>query len=94
MATVLIKHPVQDYEKWKTAFDDFVSARKAAGEKSYHIYRTIRDQNKVVVVFEWDSVDNALAFLQSQDLKAAMQQAGVSGQPDITVMESAAQGTT
>ena len=94
MTTVLIKHPVQDYTIWKAAFDNFSDTRKAAGEKSYHIYRTIRDQNKIVVVFEWDNVDKALAFLQSQELRTAMQQAGVTGQPDITVMESAAQGDT
>ena len=94
MATVLIKHPVQDYAQWKAAFDDFINTRKASGEKSYHIYRTINDQNNIVIVFEWDNVDNALAFLQSEDLKAAMQQAGVAGPPDITLMESAAQGDT
>ena len=45
MTTVLIKHSVEDYGKWKEAFDAFIDNRKAGGEKSYHIYRTINNQN-------------------------------------------------
>ena len=94
MTTVLIKHPVEDYDKWKNAFDAFIDNRKAGGEKSYHIYRTINNQNNVVVIFEWDNAENAITFLQSDQLKAAMQQAGVAGPPDINIMETADKGET
>lgn len=94
MTTVLIKHSVEDYGKWKEAFDAFIDNRKAGGEKSYHIYRTINNQNTVVIVFEWDNAENAITFLQSDDLKAAMQQAGVTGPPEINIMETADKGET
>ena len=94
MTTVLIKHPVEDYDKWKDAFDAFIDNRKAGGEKSYHIYRTLNNLNNVVVLFEWDSAENAITFLQSDELKAAMQQAGVAGPPEINIMETAEKGET
>ncbi|MCK5359289.1 MAG: antibiotic biosynthesis monooxygenase [Gammaproteobacteria bacterium] len=94
MTTILIKHPVQDYTIWKGAFDSFIDTRKASGEKSYHICRPIDEPNNVVILFEWDSLDKAKAFLDSEDLKAAMQQAGVTGPPEITLMETTAKGDT
>ena len=94
MTAVLIKHPVEDYSRWKEAFDGFIANRKAGGEKSYHICRPIDEPNIVVILFEWDSIANAMAFLDSQDLKQAMQQAGVTGPPEITIMETAAKGDT
>lgn len=94
MATILIKHPVEDYARWKNAFDDFLDYRKAGGEKSYLICRPIDEPNNIVILFEWNSVENAQAFLDSQDLKEAMQKAGVAGPPEITIMETTAQGET
>lgn len=94
MTTILIKHPVEDYAKWKDAFDGFINYRKTGGEKSYQICRPVNEPNIVVILFEWDSVDNARTFLDSQELKDAMQQAGVAGQPEITIMETVAKGDT
>ncbi|MFW2440568.1 MAG: antibiotic biosynthesis monooxygenase [Arenicellales bacterium] len=94
MATILIKHPVEDYAKWKNAFDAFINYRRTGGEKSYHICRPVNDQNIVVILFEWDSVENAMTFLDSEELKDAMQQAGVVGPPEITIMETTARGDT
>ena len=94
MTTVLIKHPVQDYATWKAAFDGFINTRKASGEKSYHICRPIDEPYHVVILFEWDNLDNAREFLDSEGLKEAMQQAGVTGPPEITLMETVAKGDT
>jgi len=94
MTTILIKHPVEDYDKWKAEFDAFHDHRKASGETSFQINRPIDDPNNLVILFEWDSAENAKAFLDSTDLKEAMQRAGVLGQPEITIMEIADQGST
>ena len=94
MTTVLIKHPIEDYAKWKTAFDAFIEFRKAGGEQSFHVSRTVNDPNTLVILFEWDNAENAMAFLDSTDLKEAMQEAGVLGPPEITMMETATKGNT
>ena len=94
MTTVLIKHPVEDYDRWKTAFDAFHDYRKTGGETRYQIYRPVDDPTNIVILFEWDSVDNAKTFLDLTELKEAMQRAGVSGPPDITIMDMADSGST
>ena len=94
MTTVLIKHPIEDYAKWKNAFDGFIEFRKASGEQSFHVSRPVDNPNTLVILFEWDSAENAMAFLDSADLKNAMQKAGVLGPPEITIMETATRGNT
>jgi heme-degrading monooxygenase HmoA len=39
--------------------------------------------NEVFVLLEWDSMEKIQQFAQSDELKERMQQAGVTGPPDI-----------
>jgi heme-degrading monooxygenase HmoA len=77
MTQLLIRHKVNDYDVWKTAFDGFAAFRKSAGEKSYHILRHQEDANDLYLLCEWDNPDNARKFIDSTDLKEAMRRAGV-----------------
>ena len=43
--------------------------------------------NEVVVLFEWDSVENAQAFASSDNLREAMQKAGVVSKPNIYFLD-------
>jgi hypothetical protein len=47
------------------------------------VYRGAEDPNDVVVLFEVASVEKARTWVAGQDLKTAMQQAGVLGAPMI-----------
>ena len=87
MAFILIKHKVKDYTAWKSAFDSFYEKRKSGGEKSYHIFHVDGEPNNLIVLFEWDNLDNARLFMNSPDLKEAMQGAGVIEIPDIHFLE-------
>jgi hypothetical protein len=40
-----------------------------------------------MILFEWDTLENARNFSQSQDLKDKMQEAGVIGTPEIRYLE-------
>jgi heme-degrading monooxygenase HmoA len=57
--------------------------RNTAGSKKYQIFHSADDANNLVLLFEWDSLDNAHAFAESEDLKQKMKEAGVIGEPDI-----------
>ena len=72
MPHVLIRHKVEDYTKWKAVFDAHKAMRKAGGEKTYHIFHAASDPNNLVLLFEWNSLDNARRFLESQELRQAM----------------------
>ncbi|HZD43496.1 MAG TPA: hypothetical protein VE134_05495 [Methanomicrobiales archaeon] len=83
MATVLIKHTVEDYETWKAYYDDHASTREEFGERGYRLYHVADDPNEIVILFEWDSPENAQEFLETSDLPEVMESAGVMGEPEV-----------
>jgi hypothetical protein len=87
MVYVFIKHKVEDFSKWKPGFDDHGSTRKEAGSKGGMLFRTLEDPNDLVIIFEWDNIENARKFTESEDLKKKMQEVGVVGKPDIFFLE-------
>ena len=90
MAYMFVRHSVQDYDTWKSAFDSNSDLRKKGGEKSYRILRSENGANDLVIMFEWDNLDNARQFASSPELKEAMQRAGVTGKPEILFLKEAA----
>ncbi len=70
---------LRNYAEWKSGFDNEqgVALRKASGMKSYQILQTEQGPNKIVVLCEWDNMDDARKFLQSEELQKANQQSGV-----------------
>jgi heme-degrading monooxygenase HmoA len=87
MVYVLIRHKVGDYDKWKSVFDEHLTFRKAGGEKGGRLFRNIDNPSEVIVIFKWDTIENARKFMESEDLKKAMQKAGVADKPDIYFLE-------
>jgi len=64
MPVVRIEHSVPDFEKWKQVFDRDPADRKGSGVRRYQILRSQDDPNHVMVDLEFDSTDEAQAFLQ------------------------------
>jgi len=93
MTQILVRHRVNDYETWKKAFDEFVDIRKAGGEKAFKIWHSDGDANNLYIYFEWDTPENAKAFMNSPKLKEAMQKGGVAEAPDISFVTQVAEGT-
>jgi heme-degrading monooxygenase HmoA len=88
MAHFIVHHQVADFDRWKPVFDEHASMRKAAGCQGGYVLRSADDPNEVTIVFDWDNMDNAQAFASSENLREAMQRAGVQGRPDVTFMQS------
>ena len=93
MAHLLIRHKVADYDEWKAAFDSFIEMRRAGGEKSYQILSVAGEPNNLVLLFEWESLAKAHAFLESPELRDAMEKTGVVETPDIYYLEEVAHAT-
>jgi len=89
---MLVRHSVQDYDAWKSAFDSKRDLRKRYGEKSYQILRDEKSPNELVALFAWDTLENARRYANSAELKEAMAEAGVMAKPDISFLEQAALG--
>ena len=91
MPYMLARIKVDDYAKWKPIFDDHIDFRKANGQKSQRIFRSKGgpndEPNSLIILFEWDSLDNAKKFTQSESLREAMKKSGVTGQPHMHFLE-------
>jgi quinol monooxygenase YgiN len=89
MVHMIIQHKVADYSRWKEAFDAHLNTRKAAGETDYRVLQSVDDPREITIFLDWDSLDRARRFAGSEDLKQAMQKAGVVGDPDVRFLEDA-----
>ena len=83
MIKTLMYHKVEDFSKWKEAFDSFAGIRKSAGEKSFSVGTINNEPNTVYVVNEWDSMEAPKAFLENPELAKAMKTAGVLEPPHV-----------
>lgn len=89
MVHMIIRHKVADYFRWKEAFDAHLNTRRAAGETDYRVLQSVDDPREVTIFLDWDSLERARRFVGSEDLKQAMQKAGVVGDPDVRFLEDA-----
>jgi hypothetical protein len=89
MARMFVRHKVQDYAKWRKVYDDFEETRTKMGEIGDWVYQLAGDPNDVTVIYDFDSVEKAKAFVESSELREAMGNAGVAGPPDIWITDSA-----
>ena len=83
MTTMFVRHTVADYKTWRKAYDAFAPVQKTKGVGGQAVYQAIDNPNDVTVTHEFDSAEAAEAFAQSDELKRAMQNAGVLGTPSI-----------
>lgn len=93
MTHMLITNKVKNFPAWEKEFDNFYDFRKSHGELSYHLFRLDDDENVVVTLFRWDTFENAKAFVQSPELKDALEKAGVAEAPDIQFLNTRKYGT-
>ena len=83
MVRLFVRHNVTDYEAWRQVYDEFDEQRRSMGVTGDAVYQSIDDPNDVTAWHDFDTADEARAFLGSDELKSAMQRAGVQGEPQI-----------
>jgi quinol monooxygenase YgiN len=83
MITMIVRHEVSDYNSWKRVYDEFAPVRKENGVTRASVYRNTNDPNNITVLHQFQDLDAATTFAESKELKTAMANAGVTGQPEI-----------
>ena len=83
MASMIIHHRVRDYAAWRPGYDAHESSRVAAGITDGRVYRNAEDPNDIVIVANVLDPAKGARMAASDDLKTAMQKAGVLGAPTI-----------
>lgn len=82
-AGMIVVHAVKDYATWKKAYDGVAGLRKQHGIIGAAVNQALDDPNLVTVYHQAETRAELLAFAASPELKATMQQAGVTGAPDF-----------
>ncbi len=80
---LMVRSKVKDWDAWKTSFDSHKQTRMDAGLTDRVISHTAGDTHNITLVFAVSDMDKAKAFMNSDDLKNKMKEAGVEGPPDI-----------
>lgn len=93
MIKTLMYHKVEDFKKWKTAFDNFSEIRKSAGEKSFSIGNVQNEPNTAYVINTWDSMEAYQTFMDNPGLASAMKEAGVMEPPHTIVLNELEKGS-
>ncbi len=87
-ATLVIMHEVADFDAWKTAYDDHRSMREEAGLIDFGVFQQEGSANMVAVGFGCTDMAKAKEFMASEDLKSAMENAGVTGEPQVNFIKA------
>ena len=80
----IIGHTVSDFDAWLEGYDAAEELRKSNGIIGHAANRSIDDPSFAVVYHQAESFDTLRAFLANPDLRAAMENAGVASEPDIS----------
>ena len=86
-AMIVVRHSVRDYGAWRPAYGGHEAARTAAGLTNGRVFRSAEDPNDLLLLFEMADRRRAEEFAASDDLRTAMQRAGVVGQPELRYAE-------
>jgi heme-degrading monooxygenase HmoA len=79
---------VESYAKWRPIFDEHDATRRDAGAiGTPQVFRSGDDPFEVVVLMEWEELEKARKFVASDELRAAMENAGVTEQPTIIFLQ-------
>ncbi len=93
MSMVLVRHRVRAYAAWKQGFDGLKGMRRRAGEKSFRIYHIDREDDHLLLLFEWESHDRAQEFFESTELEDALEEAGVMEPPEVYYLDLVERGS-
>ena len=84
---------VKNYDQWKEGYDASIEQRKAAGEISFQVLRNVDDPNTVTVLSVQESAEQIKAFIDSPELKARMEAAGITQMGQMLIMQEMDSGT-
>ena len=85
--TLVVRHTVANFDKWKVGYDGHESERKKFGWTSATVLTDAADPTHVVVIGKVKSLAQAKDFTNSPSLKETMKKIGVISAPDIAFLK-------
>lgn len=87
MVMILGKFEVEDFAKWKAGFVATEGVRKSVGVKTAQIFQGEGNPKLVLMITEWNSLEDAKKFYQSPEMKEILKKDGVKGVPEVAVLQ-------
>lgn len=88
---ILIRSKVRNFAVWKSAYDEHLPSRQNSGLSEKYLLQGADDPNEVIILFEAADLGRAKAFVESANLKEAMQKSGVVDKPDVYFLNGSEQ---
>jgi hypothetical protein len=88
MGIFIVSLKVKDYAKWRAAFDNDAGAQQSAGLTNPRVFRSVDDENELVLVFDSKDTEMAKDFASSPGLKDKMRESGVVGNPTMYFLKA------
>ena len=85
---MLMQFKVADYAKWQSTFESRDSIRKPYGLTNYVAGKGLDDPKRVIVFLKMDDANKAKELTASQGMKDRMKEAGVTGTPTFTYVQT------
>ena len=85
MALLTVQHTVQDFDAWRSVYDTLEEIHQDWGVIDASVYQMASAPNVVLVLRHFATVAQAQGFLTNRAIQAAMQRAGVTGEPRIEI---------
>ncbi len=83
LPAMVVSHHVEDFDTWLTGYDAADELQRSNGIIGHAANRSIDDPSLVVVYHQAESFDTLRSFLRSDDLRAAMKEAGVVSELEV-----------
>jgi hypothetical protein len=88
VTAMVVSHSVTDFDKWLEGYNASEEMMKASGISNGTVHRHVDDPNMVTVTLFTKNHDSAKKYIQSEELKTAMKEAGVTSDPEISFWEN------
>ena len=88
-ATLIVRHTVADYAAWRKVYDEAEVIRAKHGCTAQRVLQDPSNTNDVAATHDFPTVEQADAFANDPELRAAMEKGGVSSAPRIEIFQNA-----
>jgi hypothetical protein len=89
MAFLLCHIKVEDYARWRAAYEAHNELRQSAGSKGSHIFQAASDPNEVWLTITFEDQASAQGLMGREDVRQAIKDSGVIGDVEVHMIEDA-----
>lgn len=85
-ALLVVSHKVRDVDVWRGVFDEAAEAKRGFGWIRSSVHTVDGEPDRVLVIEEFRTLDQARAFAALRELREGMERAGLVGEPVMHVV--------